>query len=134
VTDVAARIVSFPVKHEQTEVEAHVRRVLEELSPDAELVDAVAARMKLFIDRFASHTFAPVFDLAVPPQMTQQQATALLRSIKKGVDAVVEQTERALCEIIIERLFLEVEIYRYKQDAANERPARPGGAKHRTGG
>lgn len=112
---VPATIVTLPVKREQEDVDSHIRRYLAAMSADAELIDTVARRMKTFIDRFASHTFMPVFDLAVPPGMTQQQAEALMRSIEKGVDAAAEQVERALCEIIIERLFLEVEIYTNQQ-------------------
>ncbi len=108
----AARIVPFPAQPAHNEVDSRIRLCLSEMSSDEALIDAVATRMKFFIDRFACKTFRPVFDLVVPAGMTKDDAQALMRSIEKGVDAAAEQVEKRICEIIIERLFLEVEIYK----------------------
>jgi len=111
----AASVVLFPAKSEHTEIDRLIRRYLGELSADTELRDSVAARMKIYIDRFANKTFEPIFDLAVPANMSHQETQALLRSIERGVDAAGEQYEKMICEIIIERLFFEVEMFEYRK-------------------
>jgi type IV pilus biogenesis protein CpaD/CtpE len=111
----AAKIVTFPKQAAIGEVDSRIRRYLSEASADAALTEAVAARMKIFIDRYACKTFRPVFDLVVPAGMTKEETQALVRSIENGVDAAAEQVEKMICEIIVERLFLEVEIYRHRQ-------------------
>ncbi len=118
----SARIVTFPAQAAQDPVDSRIRRYLTEVSADDDLIETVAARMKIFIDRFAGRTFRPVFDLAVPYGMTEEETHRLLRSVERGVDAAAEKVEKLLCGIIVERLLLEVEIY-------NNRPARPGPAR-----
>lgn len=111
----AATIVPFPARSGQTEVMERIRRYLAEISSDRELIDAVAAKMELFIDRYADKDFEPVFDLAVPAGISPREAQALLRSVEKGVDAAVEQFDRMISEIIVERMFLEIELYEQRK-------------------
>ncbi|HWQ62505.1 MAG TPA: hypothetical protein VN521_09355 [Negativicutes bacterium] len=121
-----ARIVAFPAERAQDEVDGRIRRYLAEVSTDAELVETVATRMKFFIDCFAAKTFRPVFDLAVPAGMSKEETRVLIRSIEKGVDAAAEKVEKMMCEIVIERLFLEVEIYKTRRTADSPAPVCPG--------
>lgn len=107
-----ARIVTFPAKPPQNGVDGRIRLYLSEVSTDPELVEAVATRMKFFIDCFAGKTFRPVFDLVVPANMSKEETRALVRSIEKSVDTAAEKVEKMICDIVVERLFLEIEIYK----------------------
>lgn len=120
----AARIVPFPARSGQTEVMERIRRYLAELSSDQELINTVAAKMKLFIDRYADKDFTPAFDLAVPAGISPREAQALLRSVEKGVDAAVGQFDRMICEIIVERMFLEIELYEQRKKERDDDPSR----------
>ncbi len=120
----AASIVPFPSRSGQTEVMERIRRYLAELSPDQELIDTVAAKMKLFVDRYADKDFTPVFDLAVPANISPREAQALLRSVEKGVDAAVGQFDRMICEIIVERMLLEIELYEQRKKERDAGPSR----------
>lgn len=115
-----ARIVTLPARPAQDEVDSRIRQYLSAMSSDPELIETVALRMKFFIDRFAGTIFRPVFDLAVPAGISKEEAQALLRSVEKGVDAAAEQVEKMVCEIVIERLFIEVENYQYRKEGKSD--------------
>lgn len=115
----SASIIPFPRKPDQNaaELEKIMRRWLAELSTDPELIEAVVARMLTFIEQYASKSFEPVFDLPVPRDLSQAETEALLEAIEKGTDAMARQVQQMINEIIIERFFLEVEIYKTRNSA-----------------
>lgn len=110
----SASIIPFPRKPAQNAVELEkiMRRWLAELSTDPDLIETVVTRMLTFIEQYASKPFEPVFDLPVPRDLSQEETEALLEAIEKGTDAMARQVQQMINEIIIERFFLEVEIYK----------------------
>lgn len=115
----SASIIPFPRKPDQNaaELEKIMRRWLDELSTDSELIETVVTRMLTFIEQYACKPFEPVFDLPVPRDLSQAETEALLEAIEKGTDAMARQVQQMINEIIIERFFLEVEIYKTRNSA-----------------
>jgi lantibiotic modifying enzyme len=109
----AARVIVFPKKPEQnmSEVETLIRKWLTEMSATSDAIESIVERMMFFIDKYATKTFEPTFDLPIPPTFSKQQAEALLSSIEKGVDNSALEVQEMINRIIIERLFLEMDIY-----------------------
>jgi len=107
------KIVPFPTKNENPweEVDRLIRAYLAEISADSYFINYVGNRMKDFIETYASKSFEPTFNLVVPPNLSQEQANALLLSIDKGVQDTAEEVQDMMRKIIIERLHLEIEIY-----------------------
>lgn len=114
----SASIIPFPKKPDQNliELEKIMRRWLAELSTDPDLIETVVKRMLTFIEQYASKSFEPVFDLPVPRNLSQEETELLLGAIEKGTDAMAQQVHQMINEIIIERFFLEVEIYKTRND------------------
>lgn len=117
-----AKIARFPVQSGQgpEALEGLIRKYLAEMIVDPDSIEAIAERMMFFIDNYLNIWFNPAFDLVVPP-MSQEQADALLLSLEKGVDAAAEQINTMVNRIIIERLFLEVEIYQNQKSVKRPR-------------
>lgn len=116
-----ASIIPFPKKPDQNviELEKLMRRWLAELSNDPELIETVVKRMLAFIERYASKSFEPVFDLPVPRSSSQEETEALLGAIEKGTDFMARQVHQMVNELIVERFFLEIEIYKTRNNALN---------------
>lgn len=113
----AAAMIPFPKKQEQNENELEVvlRKWLRELSPDPDMENHVTERMLHFVEHYASTMFEPVFNLPAPAQLSEKEAKAMLAAIQEGVDRAAEQVQEMINKIIIERFFLEVDIYRMRQ-------------------
>jgi hypothetical protein len=109
----AAKVIPFPQKSEinLTEIEWLIRKWLIEMSENCDLIEHVTERMMSFIDKYTNKWFEPTFNLAVPPHFTQEEASALLVSIEEGVDNTASQVHEMINRIIVERFFLEIEIY-----------------------
>jgi len=111
-----AKLVFFstPIQTERPweEVDRHIRAYLTELAADRDFTDYVGNRMKIFVEKYASKSFEPAFNLIVPPNLSREQADALLVSIDKGVQGTAEEVQDMISKIIIERLQLEIEIYK----------------------
>jgi hypothetical protein len=109
----AAILVPFPVKPDNnlTELDKIIRKWLAELSADPDLIHHVAERMISFIDNYASKTFEPTFNLPVPEHTSKQEAEALLAAIDKGMQATGEEVLEMINKIIVERFFLEIQLY-----------------------
>lgn len=108
-----AKVIPFPQRSEPnlTEIEKLIRQWLAEMSSNNELIEHVAGRMMDFIDKYTNKTFEPTFNLAVPPNLTEAEVKALLASIEKGADNTADQVHRMINEIIVERFFLEIDLY-----------------------
>lgn len=108
-----AKVVPFPRKSKQnlTDMERLIRKWLLRMSADNDLIECVADRMMAFIDKYASKSFEPTFNLLVPPNLSEEEAKNLLVSIEMGVDNTAKQVYAIINQIIVERLFLEIEIY-----------------------
>lgn len=118
----SASIIPFPKKADQnlTELEKIMRRWLSELSTNPDLIECVVKRMLNFIERYASKSFEPVFDLPVPRNLSKEETEALLLSIERGTDNTAQQVHQMINEIIVERFFLEIEIYKNRENAVNQ--------------
>ena len=113
----AAKVIPFPKTSgpDLNEIEKLIRLWLTEMSESRDFVDTIAARMMTFIDAYASKTFEPIFNLAAPPHLSAEERHSLLVSIETGVDNTAVQVQEMVNRIIVERLFLEVEIYESAQ-------------------
>lgn len=109
----AAKIILFPVQTKKPweEVDQHIRAYLSEITSDIDFITDIGDRMRYFIEKYASKAFEPSFNLIVPPNLSQEQADALLLSIDQGVQETAEEVQDMVRKIIIERLHLEIEIY-----------------------
>lgn len=109
----AAKVVPFPkvVGHSVNEVEALIRKWLEQMGEGTELTEHVVKNMMVFIEQYATKMFEPVFNLAVPPNLSKEAADALVASIEEGMDGVAIQVQEIINRIIVERFFLEIEIF-----------------------
>ena len=109
----AARIIPFPKASEPniSEIERLIRLWLAEMSDSRDFVETITARMLAFINQYANWTFEPVFNLAVPSGLSPAEMRSLVVSIETGVDNTAIQVQEMVNRIIVERLFLEVEIY-----------------------
>lgn len=118
----SASIIPFPKKPDQNlaELEKIMRRWLAELSTNPDLIETVVTRMLKFIEHYASKSFEPIFDLPVPRDLSQEETQALLLSIEKGTDYTAQQVHQMINEIIVERFFLEIEIYETRNKAVNQ--------------
>lgn len=91
-------------------LDGSIRKYLQAVSEDPGLVESVAARMKAYIDEYASLWFNPSFNLAVPAGISDKDAKALLASVEAGIDRAAEQVNETISRIIIERMMLEVQL------------------------
>ena len=109
----AAKVIPLPQKddYKVNDVENLIRKWLAELSTDEALIETVTNRMVLFIDTYANTWFEPVFNLPVPAHFSQEEAEAMLVSIEKGMDHTASQVQTMINKIIVERFFLEIELY-----------------------
>ena len=110
-----AQLVPFPTQIQTQcpweEVDKHIRAYLTEIEANQHFINYVGDRMKNFVEKYASKNFEPTFNLIVPPDLSQEQADALLLSIDKGIQNTAEEVQDMISKIIIERLQLEIEIY-----------------------
>ena len=110
-----AKIIPFPtpvpIESPWEEVDGHIRAYLAEIKSDIFFIDYVANRMKDFIDKYASKSFEPIFNLIVPPNLSREQADALLLSVDKGMQGTIEEVQDMVRKIIVERLHLEIQVY-----------------------
>lgn len=120
-----AKILPFPAEPAPQSMEGVVRKHLAEISADERLVETVTGRMMDFIETYTGKTFDPVFELALPHSLPDSETAALLASIEESVDRAALAVERMICEIILERLFYEVAVYRYKKKHAREKSLSP---------
>lgn len=113
----AAKIIAFPDKSvpSATEIENVIREWLLHLSEDQEFIDTVAERMMNFIMNYTDKWVEPTFDLVVPATLSHEDRKTLLESIEKGVDDTARQVQEMVNRIIIERFFLEVDIYQSRK-------------------
>ncbi|QJW45450.1 hypothetical protein HA075_06260 [bacterium BFN5] len=114
----AAKVVPFPQRtgYSITEVEALIRKWLAELSANEDLIETVTTRMVAFIDHYANSWFEPTFDLPVPTNFSQAEAQAMLTAIENGMDHTARQVQMMMNRIIIERFFLEIDLYEQNYD------------------
>lgn len=107
-----AKVYQFPSQTEPTltDIERRVRASLAELSGDERLIEHVAGRMMAYIKKYTYKTFAPDFCLPLPP-LSPEQREDFLSALDKGVGAVARQVQDMISQIVIERLFLEIELY-----------------------
>lgn len=124
----AAKVIPFPQKSEfnLTEIEQFFRKWLSEISGDSELIEHVTARMMAFADKYTNKWFEPTFNLAVPSHLTQEEVQKLLATIERGVDDSANQVHEMINRIIVERFFLEVEIYENLRSQKKQRYFPPG--------
>jgi ribonucleotide reductase alpha subunit len=115
---VAAKVIPFPGKNFPSlpEIEAVVRKCLDELTGDGELVEHVSRRMMAYIEKYTFKTFSPTFNLPAPA-MTDEQKRAFVAALDEGIDSIAEQVYAMVNEIVRERLLLEVAIYEERYGA-----------------
>ncbi|WP_094605388.1 hypothetical protein SPSIL_001990 [Sporomusa silvacetica DSM 10669] len=113
----AAQVIPFPAKSEPnlTEMEKLIREWLFNVSEDEDFIETVASRMMNFINNYANKWFEPTFNLVVPSTLTLEERKALWVSIETGVDDTAKQVQEMINKIIVERFFLEIEIYESKE-------------------
>lgn len=109
----AAKIVAFPNKSEPNlpEIEKVVREWLLQISEEQEFIDTIANRMMTFITNYTEQWVEPTFDLAVPAEFSREDRQVLLNSVEKGIDDMARQVQEMVNRIIVERFFLEVDLY-----------------------
>lgn len=114
----ATKIIPFPTRTESPwdELDRYIRIYLAEIIADNDFINYVGNRMRDFIEQYASKSFEPTFNLIVPPNLSHEQADALLSSIDKGVQDTAEEVQDMIKKIIIERLHLEIELYTSKKN------------------
>lgn len=115
----AAKVILLPQKSKQnrTELELLIRKWLTEISSDDELKEYVTQRMLLFIDQYANQSFEPVFNLPALPNCSQLETEELLRAIHSGVKNTAYEVGLMVNRIIVERFFLEIEIYKCRKSS-----------------
>ena len=115
-----AKVIPFPDRSEPnlSEIEQLIRSWLLNIAEDPEFVEQVAGRMMSFIQGYANKWFEPAFNLVVPPTLSLEERKALWRSIETGVDETARQVQEMINRIIVERFFLEVELYERREQAA----------------
>lgn len=135
-----ARIVPFPVAAtgNNDAVKAALHNMLRDLINDGEMTRQIAGRMEAFIENYTDVWFKPIFNLPLPAGLSAAETAVLLASIEKGVDQAAELVNQAISKIIVERLLLEIELYRqgrYPVDSAarDGRQAVSPGRQHRRG-
>lgn len=108
-----SKIIPFPTQVENPceEIERHIRMYLAEITADNDFINYVSNRMRYYIENYACKSFEPTFNLVVPPNLSQEQADALLFSIDKSITKTAEEVQDMVRKIIMERLHLEIEIY-----------------------
>ncbi|GMB01220.1 hypothetical protein [Pelosinus sp. IPA-1] len=113
-----SKIIPFPTQVENPceEIERHIRMYLAEITADKDFINYVSNRMRDYIENYACKSFEPTFNLVVPPNLSREQADALLLSLDKGVKETAEEVQDMVGKIIMERLQLEIEIYASQQD------------------
>lgn len=118
-----AKIIPFPAKSEPNlpEIEKVIRGWLFNISEEPEFIDTVAGRMMSFINNYTNKWFEPVFDVMVPPAFTPEEKKTLVAAIEAGVDKTAREVQEMINRIIIERFFLEVEIYEGRQKGTHIR-------------
>ena len=109
----AAKVIPFPKQIESPgeELDRHIRAYLAEMDTDKEFINHVSQRMKSFIEQYASKSFEPTLNLVVPPNLSREQADALVVSIDTGIQNTIEDIQDMMRKIVLERLHLEIEIY-----------------------
>lgn len=109
-----AKIVPFPQDSADNldDVEKLIRKWLTEVSVDTQLIETVTHRMMFFISEYAFESFEPIFNLVVPASLSQAEAEILLHSINNGTDKLGEKVQLMINRIIVERFFIEIEIYK----------------------
>jgi hypothetical protein len=107
-----AKIIPFPDKSgpNLAEVEKRIKGSLYALGSDDDMVEYVSGRVMAFIEKYTCKTFEPRFSLPLRP-MPEEQTRSFMQALEAGVDAIAEQVYDMVNKIIMERLFLEVEIY-----------------------
>lgn len=113
-----SKIIPFPTQVENPceEIEKHMRMYLAEITADKDFINYVSGRMRYYIENYACKSFEPTFNLVVPPNLSREQADALLFSIDKGVKETAEEVQDMVGKIIMERLHLEIDLYKNQKD------------------
>lgn len=111
-----AKIIPFPKKTKQdlSQVEQLMRKWLAKMDASQELTEYVVKEMLNFINNYANKTFEPVFNLPLPASLSSNEVDRLLSSLDEGVSQTADQVCEMINKIIIERFFLEIEIYEIK--------------------
>lgn len=109
----SAKIVPFPTQTENVleEINSYIRAYLTEVTADRDFINDVSNRMEIFIEKYANKLFEPTLNLVVPPNLSREQADALLLSIDKGIANTAKEVQDMVSNIIFERLHLEIQIY-----------------------
>lgn len=115
-----AKIIPFPIQAgpNLAEVEKKIRVCLGALSDDGAMVEHVSGRIMAFIEKYTCKTFEPYFNLPLRP-MPEEQTKAFMKALDEGVDTIATQVCDMVNQIIMERLFLEVEIYELTRGLKN---------------
>lgn len=109
-----ANIITFPkkdTKQDSSQVEQVIREWLAKLDATDDLTEYVVTHMLAFIDNYASKTFEPMFNLTLPSNLPRNEVDNLLKSLDEGVYNATNQVREMINKIIIERFFLEIDIY-----------------------
>ena len=107
------KIIPFPHKLDPgvTDIEGVIKNWLAVVSTDEKLNEQVLKRMIDYITEYTSNYFEPKFDLPIPSFLTEAQTKAIVQSVEKGIDDTVFQVQEMVNKIIVERFFLEIELY-----------------------
>jgi len=121
----AAKVIQFPAQIEPNpaqpnlaDIEKRIRATLAALTADSQLIEHVTARMMVFIKKYTFKNFEPSFTLPVRP-MSKEQTKAFLAALADGMRDVAGQVQDMMSQIVIERLFLEIEIYENARGSKN---------------
>ncbi len=114
----STKIIPFPTQVESPleELDRHIRTYLAEITVDRDFINCIANRMRFFIENYATKSFQGNFNLIVPPNLSREQADALVLSIEEGVQKNAKEVQEMVRKIIMERLHLEIEIYISQKD------------------
>lgn len=116
----SAKIYQFPSQAEPnlTNIESRIRASLAGLSDDERLIEQVTGRMMAFVKKYTNKTFEPNFCLPMPP-LSPEQTEAFVSALDNGVKSIAEQVQGMISQIVIERLFLEIEFYELSTGSRN---------------
>lgn len=107
------KIIPFPHRLDLgvMDIEGVIKKWLAAVSTDEELNEQVLKRMIDYITEYTSNYFEPKFDLPIPAFLTEAQTQAIVQSVEKGIDDTAFQVQEMVNKIIVERFFLEIELY-----------------------
>lgn len=115
-----AKVIPFPIQAgpNSAEVANRIRACLRALSDDGDMVEHIVGRIMAFIEKYTCKTIEPYFNLPLRP-MSEEETKVFLTALDDGVETIATQVCDMVNQIIMERLFLEVEIYQLTRGLKN---------------